>query len=211
MTTIRLAGSAHAWSCATGDTVLRSALRAGIGMSYSCNVGSCGNCRFELLSGEVAHQREAPPAWTEKDRARNRFLGGQAQPAGDCTINFRPDPAAALPVRPALREGVLVSARPLNHDITEFAFRVTGDPAFLPGQYALLAVPGVAGARVYSMSGLPEDGLWSFIIRNACCVHRNMPVRFVSTTARHVSSGRSSIGTAGAPRPALLKSRSSRP
>lgn len=165
MTTIRLAGSDHIWSCVTGDTVLRSALRAGIGMSYSCNVGSCGNCRFELLAGEVAHQREAPPAWTEKDRARSRYLGCQAQPLGDCTIKFRLDPAASLPVRPALREGVLVSVRPLNHDITEFTFRVTGDPAFLPGQYALLALPGVAGARVYSMSDLPEGDLWSFIIR----------------------------------------------
>ena len=134
-------------------------------MSYSCNVGSCGNCRFELLEGEVAHQRDDPPAWTEKDRARNRFLGCQAQPAADCVVKFRPDPAAALPVRPAPREGVLVAARALNHDITEFAFRVSGDPAFLPGQYALLGLPGIRGARVYSMSGLPDSDLWTFIIR----------------------------------------------
>ena len=38
-----------------------------------------------------------------------------------------------------------------------------------------------------------------------------MPVRFTSTTACHFSNGRSSIGTAGAPMPALLKSTSSRP
>lgn len=165
MSTIRLAGHDLAWACAPGDTVLRSALRAGVGMSYSCNTGSCGNCRFELLEGEVAHLRADPPAWTDKDRARNRWLGCQATPLSDCTVRFRPDPAAALPVRPALRDGTLLSVAPLSHDISEFAFRVTGDPSFRPGQYALLALPGVEGARVYSMSNLPGTDAWSFIIR----------------------------------------------
>ena len=84
------------FDCADNDTLLRAALRAGIGMSYSCNVGSCGNCRFELIDGEVTHLRADSPAWTEKDRKRNRWLGCQARPEGDCTVKFRPDPAAVL-------------------------------------------------------------------------------------------------------------------
>lgn len=166
MARITLADGDTAFACAPGDTVLRAALRAGVGMSYSCNVGSCGNCRFELLEGEVTHQRADAPAWTEKDRARNRWLGCQAEPQGDCRVKFRADPATVLPVRPAQRQGVLVARRDLNHDIAEFAIRVTGDPAFLPGQYALLSLPGVTGPRVYSMSNLPgEDGLWKFQVR----------------------------------------------
>ena len=80
MPTIRLAGNDTTFDCAPGDTILRAALRAGVGMSYSCNVGSCGNCRFELIDGEVTHLRANPPGWTDKDRARNRWLGCQAQP-----------------------------------------------------------------------------------------------------------------------------------
>lgn len=165
MSTIRLAGSDTAWSCPEGDTILRSALRAGVGMSYSCNTGSCGNCRFELVEGEVAHRRADPPAWTEKDRARKRWLGCQATPLGDCVVKFRPDPVAALAVRPAPREGNLLSMTPLGHDMAEFTFRIGGDPAFLPGQYALLSLPGVEGPRVYSMSNRPEGDAWSFIVR----------------------------------------------
>jgi toluene monooxygenase electron transfer component len=166
MARISLSDGDEAFECAPGDTILRAALRAGVGMSYSCNVGSCGNCRFELLEGHVTHLRQAPPAWTEKDRARNRWLGCQAAPEGDCRVKFRRDPAAVLPVRPAPRTGVLVARRDLNHDIAEFAIRVTGDPAFLPGQYALLSLPDVTGPRVYSMSNLPNDqGLWEFQIR----------------------------------------------
>src|SRR5882724_6146480 len=57
----------------------------------------------------------------------------------------------------------------------------------------------------------PPRGCWLFMILIASCVHRNEPVRLVSTTAFHFSNGSSSRGTGGAPMPALLKRRSSRP
>lgn len=165
MTRIHLSDGETAFECAPGDTILRAALRAGLGMSYSCNVGSCGNCRFELMEGEVRHQRTAPPAWTAKDQSRNRWLGCQAEPQGDCRVKFRQDPAAVLPVRPLQRQGTLQASRALSHDITEFDIRVDGDPAFLPGQYALITLPGVDGPRVYSMSNLSGTDLWQFQIK----------------------------------------------
>src|SRR5258708_1128420 len=57
----------------------------------------------------------------------------------------------------------------------------------------------------------PPRGRWPFITLNASCVQRKAPVRFVSTTALHCSNVRSSNGTDGAPMPALLNRRSSRP
>src|SRR4029078_7208070 len=45
----------------------------------------------------------------------------------------------------------------------------------------------------------------------ASCVHRNEPVRIVSTTDCHCCKVRSSIGTGGAPKPALLNKKSRRP
>lgn len=153
------------FDCANEDTVLRAALRAGIGMSYSCNVGSCGNCRFELIEGEVTHARQDAPAWTQKDRDRNRWLGCQAVPGRHCVVKFRPDPAAVPKIRPVQRRAELVRKTALNHDITEFTFRVDGDPTFLPGQYALITLPGCDGPRVYSMSNLGEAGEWQFQIR----------------------------------------------
>src|SRR5919198_1254089 len=57
----------------------------------------------------------------------------------------------------------------------------------------------------------PPRGSCAFMILNASCVHRNEPVRLMSTTFFQVSNGRSSSGTAGAPIPALLYSTSRRP
>lgn len=153
------------FECTKGDTVLRAALRAGLGMPYSCNVGSCGNCRFELIDGEVNHQRTDPPAWSERDLKRNRWLGCQAEPLVDCTIKFREDPNAVSRDRPAVRTAELISVTPRTRDISEFEFRISGDPGFRPGQYALLQPPGVQGGRAYSMSNLPQEGTWKFMIK----------------------------------------------
>jgi toluene monooxygenase electron transfer component len=30
---------------------MRAATRIGLGFPYECNVGECGNCRFELIEG----------------------------------------------------------------------------------------------------------------------------------------------------------------
>ena len=57
----------------------------------------------------------------------------------------------------------------------------------------------------------PPIGVCAFMIRIAPRAHRNIPVRLILTISRQTSVGRSSIGTGGPPRPALLNSTSSRP
>lgn len=154
-----------AFECADDDTILRAALRAGHGFSYACNVGACGNCRFELKDGAVAHLRDDAPAWTDRDRKRGRWLGCQARPDGDCLIKVRLDPALAPAHPPARRTGRFVGVEVLTHDISEFRFAIDGDDAFLPGQYALIEPSGVSGGRAYSMCNLGGEGVWSFQIK----------------------------------------------
>ncbi|HWO70088.1 MAG TPA: 2Fe-2S iron-sulfur cluster-binding protein [Actinomycetota bacterium] len=151
--------------CAEGDTVLRAALRAGLGFPYACNTGSCGTCRFQLLEGAVEHLRADPPAWTERDRERNRWLGCQARPLGDVTVKVRLDPEQVPPHRPVVMEATLVEVTPITHDLSGFAFELEGPDDFCPGQYALLHLEGVDGARGYSMANLPGEGRWWFLIK----------------------------------------------
>jgi toluene monooxygenase electron transfer component len=67
---------------------MRAAVRNGLGFPYECNVGSCGNCKFELLEGEIEHLRQNPPGWSERDLQRKRYLGCQAKPLSDCKIKL---------------------------------------------------------------------------------------------------------------------------
>lgn len=163
---IRLAGSDASFDCAADDTVLRAAQRAGLGFPYECNVGSCGNCRFELVEGDLQVQWEEAPALTDRDRQRKRYLGCQTRPAGDCTIKVRLDGRYEPPHRPQRFDAVLEQGRVLTHDMSEFRFVLDSPRSFEPGQYALAYLPGVTGARAWSMSNTADDGhAWDFVVR----------------------------------------------
>lgn len=163
---IQLAGTETAFDCAADDTILRAAQRAGLGFPYECNVGSCGNCRFELVEGAVQVQWEEAPALTDRDRQRKRYLGCQTRPASDCTVKLRLDPRCAPPHRPQRFSARLAASRPLTHDMSEFRFVLDAPRQFEPGQYALAYLPGVTGARAYSMSNTAGDGsAWEFVVR----------------------------------------------
>ncbi|HEY8579397.1 MAG TPA: 2Fe-2S iron-sulfur cluster-binding protein [Beijerinckiaceae bacterium] len=148
------------------DTIMRAATRAGLGFPYECNVGECGNCRFELQEGEVSYLRENPPAITERDAQRKRYLGCQAAPHGDCVIKVPLRDHYKSKHLPKKVQGELIAAMDVTHDIREFRFRLSEPAPFLAGQYALLSPPGVEGGRAYSMCNTGETGEeWHFQIR----------------------------------------------
>jgi toluene monooxygenase electron transfer component len=165
MPQITLANANFSFDC-SDDTILRAALRQGLGFPYECNVGSCGNCRFDLIEGEVAHDRADAPAWTDRDKQRKRYLGCQARPLGDCKIKVNLRDHYKSHFRPVRTEARLFETEDVTHDIREFRFRLADPAPFLPGQYALLYVPGVTGGRAYSMCNVTDGGAeWHFQIK----------------------------------------------
>jgi len=166
MAEIRLADGA-AFPCAEDDTILRAGLRAGLGLPYECNAGSCGTCKVELTEGAIHTLRPDAPGLAERDRAKSRVLSCQAQPRGDCAIKVRLRPENVPAIRPARFRARLDSVRELTHDMREFRFVASQSPGFLPGQYALFYLPGIAAPRTYSMSNVfdPALGEWHFVVR----------------------------------------------
>ena len=56
---VRLLPSRHNYISDKSETLLESALRAGLAVNYGCNNGKCGKCKAKLVTGEVektAHQ-----------------------------------------------------------------------------------------------------------------------------------------------------------
>jgi len=154
---LQLADTDVTFACPEDDTILRAALRAGVGFPYECNVGSCGNCKFDLVSGGVEMQWTAAPAWTDRDRDRQRYLACQAQAKSDCVVKFRMADKFRPLHAPARQGATLVSSRPITHDISEFRFQLDRPMMFEPGQYVLIALPGIEGLRAYSMSSIPTS------------------------------------------------------
>ncbi len=148
------------------DSILRAALRAGVGLSYECNSGGCGGCKFELIDGEIENLWVDAPGLSERDKRRGRHLACQCRAKGNVTI-AAPSAMEYVPQRTPKRQSArLAGVSDVTHDIREFRFIAVEDANFLPGQFAMLDLPGVTGSRAYSMSNTANDRReWHFQIR----------------------------------------------
>lgn len=166
MAVVRIEKSEIGFACGADDTILSAGLRAGYGLQYECNAGGCGACKARLVEGRVATLWPESPAWTDADRRRGRILLCQSVPETDCVIAVQIDAACKPRIPPVRRSAVIQEIVPLTHDLFEVDIATTGPSAFLPGQFAILTLPG-AVRRAYSMAGLPDpDGRWTFVIRD---------------------------------------------
>ncbi|HEY4298655.1 MAG TPA: 2Fe-2S iron-sulfur cluster-binding protein [Paraburkholderia sp.] len=168
MPTITVSGTSLSFTSAPGDTVLQAALRAGVPWPYECSVGSCGTCRFTIDAGEARVLRDDPPGLSAMDRRKHRKLACQCVAESDLSVSAKIGVDGALvQILPRRVPAVFVGARTVTHDMIEYRFRTAATAQFLPGQYALLTLPGMSEARAYSMSNVAnEQGEWTFVIRN---------------------------------------------
>ncbi len=148
------------------DTLMRAALRAGLGFLNDCGVGGCGNCRFELVSGDIETLWAEAPGLSERERKLGRRLACQSRPRSDCVIKVRLADEYRPAIPAARLTATLTEMREIAPGMGEFVFRTEAPARFLAGQFAILHPPGVEGARAYSMSNLPNgEGEWRFVVR----------------------------------------------
>ena len=73
----------------TGDsppkqTILELSEELGIGIEFSCRVGTCGICKVKMISGEV--EMEVQDALDADDKTNNIILACQAKPSSDVAV-----------------------------------------------------------------------------------------------------------------------------
>ena len=71
-----------------GDTVLGALLRAGIAFPFSCQTGTCGTCKCELLSGEILELAYSEHALSAAERARGIVLACRAELRQDARVRI---------------------------------------------------------------------------------------------------------------------------
>lgn len=148
------------------DTLLRAALRSGVGLAYECNSGGCGGCKFELVSGEVDNLWPEAPGLSERDKRRGRYLACQSRARSDVLIRAACAPEYVPTILPKRQEAILVDVLDITHDIREFHFIASEMAIFLPGQYAMLDLPGLSSPRAYSMANIANERCeWHFQVR----------------------------------------------
>src|SRR5467141_713030 len=138
--------------CEPGEKILHAGLRSGVELPYECATGTCGTCKARLTSGRT--ESEWPDAPGRKYcKSESDVLTCQSVAHDDCalevggTLKSREPSASA----PRALGGVVRALRRLTHDVAAFDVEIDAPLDFAAGQFALLTVPGIPGARAYSM------------------------------------------------------------
>src|SRR5207249_4580150 len=143
---------ARDFECEPGEKILHAGLRSGVELPYECATGTCGTCKARLLSGRAESQwSEAPGRRYFKSEAD--LLLCQSVARADCALEvggmLKPrEPGATAP---RALGGVVRACRRLTHDVVAVDLDIDEPLDFDAGQFALVSVPGIAGARAYSM------------------------------------------------------------
>jgi len=142
---------ARDFECAPGEKILHAGLRSGVGLAYECATGTCGTCKARLVSGGVRTEWPDAPGGRYL-KSETELLMCQCVAHEDCALEVATlkSPGADDPVPSALG-GVLRAPRRLTHDVAAFEVDLDRPIDFDAGQFALIGVPGIAGARAYSM------------------------------------------------------------
>jgi toluene monooxygenase electron transfer component len=138
------------FECQHGEKILHAGLRSGVELPYECGTGTCGTCKARLVSGRTTSEwPEAPGRRYLKTEAE--LLMCQSVAHEDCALEVGAPLKEATTPAPRALSGVVSGSRQLTHDVLAFALDVDQPLDFAAGQFALLSVPGIEGARAYSM------------------------------------------------------------
>ena len=152
--------------CHDGEKVLDAAFRARINLPMDCSDGVCGTCKCRAESGGYDLGDDyIEDALSEAERAAGLVLTCQMVPTSDCVIAV---PASSALCKTAqTRFAATVTKIESHHDAAVVLELDAADasPAFLPGQYVNIDVPGSGQSRAYSFSSAPGEAKIGFLIK----------------------------------------------
>ena len=157
---------AREFECGPGEKILLAGLRSGVELPYECGTGTCGTCKARLVSGRVESEwPEAPGSRYLKGPAE--LLMCQCLAREDCALEVGVLKAREVDAPlPGAVGGRVLGWRRLTHDVAAFDVDLDRPLDFDAGQFALLTIPGIAGARAYSMVNFePAARRLSFVVK----------------------------------------------
>lgn len=154
---ITLQPSGQAFDAAPGQTLLQSALDAGVLLPYGCRNGACGACKAILVEGQIDGPEVQETVLPAAERKAGKFLTCVARPASDLKIECREVSAGAAIVAKTLPARVQKMNR-LAPDVIELHLQLPASERlqFMAGQYIDILLKD-GRRRSFSLANAPHD------------------------------------------------------
>jgi NAD(P)H-flavin reductase/ferredoxin len=152
------------------DTIYMASLRNKIRLITDCLEGACATCKAVCVSGEYDLDDHSEEALSPEEAAQRQVLTCQMHARADCIIEFPYEARLALRTEPQSWACRVVDVERVSSTVVRLDIaRVGADeapPAFMPGQYVHLTVPGTHENRSYSFANAPHVAdRYSFYIK----------------------------------------------
>ncbi|NUS69069.1 MAG: ring-hydroxylating dioxygenase ferredoxin reductase family protein [Ensifer adhaerens] len=151
--------------CRDDEKVLDAAFRNKINLPMDCSDGVCGTCKCRAESGAYDLGDDfIDDALTLDEAESGLVLTCQMKPASDCVIAV---PTTSAACKTGQQKFAATVARVIPHNDAAIVLELDVDaaPAFLPGQYVNIDVPGSGQNRSYSFSSAPGEKRIGFLIK----------------------------------------------
>ncbi len=164
---VRAKGQVLSFDCEPGEKILHAGLRSGFTLPYECGTGTCGTCKAKLIEGDAHSEWPEAPGQASLKRDAGELLMCQCVARADSTLDVARavTPMAAGACVAALSAVIRGTAR-LTHDVVSLDVEPARPLRFEAGQFMLVNVSGIQGARAYSMVNFaPEAERLLFVVK----------------------------------------------
>ncbi len=140
-----------------GQTILDASLRQGVWLPFACGHGTCGTCKVQVLEGDADVGEASPFALMDMERDEGKVLACCAIPESDLVIEADVDVDPDFLGYPIEDYSATVTEiSDLSPTIKCVRFSLDRGMQFQAGQYINVRLPGVEGARAFSIANQPS-------------------------------------------------------
>lgn len=152
---ITIPSSGHHYTAKASDSLLESAIAAGVNLPYGCRNGSCGSCKGDILSGSVDYGDYAVSALSEAEKAAGKALFCCARPLSDLSIACREISVDVIP--PRILPARVERKEQLAPDVMALFLKLpSGEQLkFMAGQYLEILLKD-GKRRAFSLANAPH-------------------------------------------------------
>lgn len=162
--TVSVRGQGVEFKVPRGQTILESALHHGLAFPHDCKVGSCGACKYKLVSGKISELASSAMGLSGDLYQSGYRLGCQSIPKEDLEIEL--DSELGRAIVPEETIALISEQKTLAHDVIGLTLMPEKPIAFNPGQYADIEYTELSVVRSYSFSTPAQaDGSLNFHVR----------------------------------------------